>query len=118
MATMKEIDTNMPSIKEVVAGVTAKVASKAEINKGVTAVFQFNIGGDDPMSFFYSMEDGVPTFGEGTAENANTTFSISAADFRKMVDGTLKGTMAFMSGKLKITGDMSWALKVEAILFQ
>ena len=36
--------------------------------------------------------------------------------FEGMLDGTVNPTMAFMSGKLKIDGDMALALKLGAAL--
>jgi putative sterol carrier protein len=41
---------------------------------------------------------------------------MASSDFKDMVDGKLNGTMAFMSGKLKIKGDMSLAMKLESII--
>ena len=42
--------------------------------------------------------------------------AISLADFMEMADGKLDGTMAFMSGKLKIQGDMGVAMKLGPLL--
>ena len=38
------------------------------------------------------------------------------ADFVSMVNGKLNPQMAFMSGKLKIQGDMGLAMKLQQIL--
>ncbi|KAI6058552.1 Hydroxysteroid dehydrogenase-like protein 2 [Aix galericulata] len=44
--------------------------------------------------------------------------SMSSGDFVKMFTGKLKPTMAFMSGKLKIKGNMALAIKLEKMLTQ
>ncbi|MFZ5642683.1 MAG: SCP2 sterol-binding domain-containing protein [Bacillota bacterium] len=108
----------MATMQEVVTEIATKLESKAEKNKGINAVFQFDIGGDDPMSFYFKLDDGVPTYSEGAADNANVTISMAAPDFKKMAEGKLSGTMAFMTGKLKIKGDMSLATKIESILLK
>jgi putative sterol carrier protein len=41
---------------------------------------------------------------------------LSIENFMEMAEGKLDGTAAFMSGKLKIQGDMSIAMKLGPIL--
>ncbi|MHB8158601.1 MAG: SCP2 sterol-binding domain-containing protein [Desulfocucumaceae bacterium] len=106
----------MATMKEVFTGLSPLLQNNAAKNKGVNGVFQFDISGDDPMAFFFKLEDGAPTIGEGTTDGATITVSMASADFKDMLDGKLNGTMAFMSGKLKIKGDMSLAMKLESIL--
>lgn len=89
---------------------------KAEKNKNINATFQFDIGGDDPLAFHITLENGVPTMGLGTNDKANLTVSMTAAHFKEMVEGKLNGVTAFMSGKIKIKGDMALAMKLENIL--
>ena len=47
---------------------------------------------------------------------ANCTMVISLENFMEMADGKLDGTSAFMSGKLKIQGDMGVAMKLGPLL--
>ena len=106
----------MATMKEVVAGIGTALQNNTAKNKGVNGVFQFDISGDDPMVFFFKLEDGSPSVGEGTSDNPSITISMTAPDFKDMIDGKLNGTMAFMSGKLKLKGDMSLAMKLESLL--
>jgi len=52
---------------------------------------------------------------QGDAET-QCTMALSLADFIEMAEGRLDGTMAFMSGKLKIQGDMGIAMKLAPLL--
>lgn len=106
----------MPTMKEIVAGISSTLQNNAAKNKGVNGVFQFDITGDDPMAFFFKLDDGAPSVGEGAVDNASITISMAASDFKDMIDGKLNGTMAFMSGKLKLKGDMGLAMKLESLL--
>jgi len=106
----------MATMKEVVTGLSTVLQNNVTKNKGVNGVFQFDISGDEPMAFYFKLEDGAPTVAEGTADSSSITISMASADFKDMVDGKLNGTMAFMSGKLRIKGDMSLAMKLESII--
>jgi putative sterol carrier protein len=47
---------------------------------------------------------------------ADTILKISLDDFIAMTQGELDGTTAFMTGKLKIEGDMGIAMKLQSVL--
>jgi len=47
---------------------------------------------------------------------ADCTITISKDDFIALTSGDLSPTMAFMSGKLKVAGDMSIAMQLSQIL--
>ena len=47
---------------------------------------------------------------------ADTTIKIAWDDWQSMADGKLDGMTAFMTGKLKVEGDMSNAMQLQGIL--
>jgi putative sterol carrier protein len=47
---------------------------------------------------------------------ADTTIKISWADWEAMANGQLDGMTAFMTGKLKVEGDMSNAMQLQGVL--
>ena len=47
---------------------------------------------------------------------ADCTISMSKDDFEALTAGELNPTMAFMSGKLKVAGDMSIAMQLSQVL--
>ena len=49
-------------------------------------------------------------------EEADVTLTASAETFQGMLEGDVNPTMAFMSGKLKIDGSMSQAMKLASVL--
>ncbi|MEO3384861.1 SCP2 sterol-binding domain-containing protein [Mesorhizobium sp. CAU 1741] len=53
-----------------------------------------------------------------TTQDAGTdcTITMSKDDFESLAAGELNPTMAFMSGKLKVDGDMSVAMQLSQIL--
>jgi putative sterol carrier protein len=58
----------------------------------------------------------VPNVVSNDEADAACTMIISIENFMEMAEGKLDGTMAFMSGKLKIEGDMGVAMKLGPIL--
>lgn len=49
-------------------------------------------------------------------DDADVTLTASAETFSGMMEGNVNPTMAFMSGQLKIDGDMALAMKLAAVL--
>ncbi len=47
---------------------------------------------------------------------ADTTIKITWEDWQAMADGQLDGMTAFMTGKLKVEGDMSNAMQLQGVL--
>ena len=89
------------------------VASAA---KGVKATYQFELAGDGGGTYHVTIDDGTMQVAEGPAASPNTTIKMTADDYVQMVNGKLSGTMAFMKGKLKVTGNVLLAQKMQAFL--
>ncbi len=51
----------------------------------------------------------------GSHASPNVTFSMKESDYLDMINGKLNGQTAFMTGKLKIAGDMGLALKLQGL---
>jgi len=83
---------------------------------GMQGVFQFDLSGENGGVWHVSLADGDGHVGEGPAENPGVTISMAADDFVALTEGKLDGTMAFMSGKLKVKGDMGLAMKLQTLL--
>ena len=49
-------------------------------------------------------------------DDADVTLSADADTFKSILDGETNSTAAFMSGKLKVDGDMGMAMKLAAAL--
>jgi len=82
------------------------------------AVFSFDVTGDEAGKWYLDLKNGAGSCGKGdpAGGNADCTMSMSSTNFTKMFGGKLKPTTAFMTGKLKIKGDMGKAMKLEKLM--
>lgn len=93
------------------AGITADPAGAKKVN----AVYKFNVTGEGGGTWIVDLKNDPPGVKEGDGD-AQCTITIAAQDFLDLVAGKLNGQMAFMSGKLKIAGDMSLAMKLGQVM--
>jgi putative sterol carrier protein len=82
----------------------------------INAIYQFNITGDNGGNWWVDTTKSGGEVGSGDKADAKCTITMSDSDFVDMVTGKLNGQMAFMTGKLKIKGDMSLAMKLGNVL--
>ncbi|NNG03093.1 MAG: SCP2 sterol-binding domain-containing protein [Inquilinus sp.] len=57
-----------------------------------------------------------PSVSTGGEDDADATLKMSAESLSKLLDGSLDPTLAFMTGKLKVSGSMAAALKIAQML--
>ncbi|XP_056094961.1 hydroxysteroid dehydrogenase-like protein 2 [Rhinichthys klamathensis goyatoka] len=88
-----------------------------DIVKTTQGVYRFDLSGEHAGVWYIDLKNNAGSAGNGEPlVKADVVMSLDSADFVKMFGGKLKPTMAFMSGKLKIKGDMSLAIKLEKMM--
>ncbi|WP_047980712.1 SCP2 sterol-binding domain-containing protein [Ornithinibacillus contaminans] len=73
---------------------------------------------DAPVTYQLSFADGTVTITNETNVKADCTLKMDSKTFRKFLQGNLISMTAFMTGKLKVDGNIGLALKLEKILQQ
>lgn len=106
----------MPAIKEVFQMIDAALKEDPSRAQGIEAVYQFNLTGEEAGTYQVILRPDSGSAVEGEQETPDCTLSIDSEDFKKMVEGELNGTQAFMSGQLKIDGDMGLAIRLQDVL--
>ena len=79
---------------------------------GLTARYLFEI--DGAGTWLVDVDDGKVSVSENGGD-ADTTISASADTFMKIANGEQNPTSAYMSGKLKVKGDMGQAMKLQKL---
>ncbi|MEL6620899.1 MAG: SCP2 sterol-binding domain-containing protein [Pseudomonadota bacterium] len=91
------------------------------INQAVTLLNEKLSGSDFSGSAKFDIEgEGAITMDASGAragdEPADVTLSADADTFREILEGETNPTSAFMTGKLKVDGDMGMAMKLASVL--
>ncbi len=93
-----------------------RLQAKPDVVAKINSVYQFNISGPSGGSWSVDCTQPGGKVEPGSASNAKCTVAAVDQDFLAIVNGKLNAQMAFMSGKLKIQGDMGLAMKLQQIL--
>lgn len=91
----------------------------ADIVNTVQASYMFVLSGGNQGNWLLDMKTGDGSVGEvAEGTTADVTFKMDSQDMVDMFQGKLSSTSAFMSGKMKISGDFSKAMKLEKLMNQ
>jgi putative sterol carrier protein len=100
----------MPSVQEFFEGLPGRVTP--DRIEGMNNTYVFDIEGAGAWTV--AIADGTIEVTEGIGE-ADCTFSASQENFEKILAGEQNATTAYMTGKLKIKGDMGAAMKLQKL---
>ena len=100
----------MTGVKEFFDGLESR--ADAAKTAGMTNSYLFDI--DGAGTWKVDVADGKVTVTEG-GEDADTIISASEETFTKMVNREQNPTSAYMTGKLKVKGDMGAAMKLQKL---
>jgi putative sterol carrier protein len=100
----------MPTVKETFEAMPGRF--RADKASGTTATIQYDISGEGGGTWNAVIKDGACAVSPGAASSPNLTLQIAAQDWLDMLSGKQSGQMLFMSGKLKVKGDMGLAMKL------
>ena len=79
---------------------------------GMTNSYVFEI--DGAGTWKVDVQDGQVSVTEGSGD-ADTTISASEETFGQIASGDMNATTAYMTGKLKVKGDMGAAMKLQKL---
>jgi len=93
------------------AAVTTKVQEALNSGLGFDKKVKFDFGDVGKL-----LIDGPANTASNVDAPADATVSVDFDDFGKLVQGQLDPMMAFMSGKIKVAGDMGVVMKLQSLL--
>ena len=92
---------------------TEAIRTKVGTDSGLGATVKFDCGADGVIRV-----DGASTPNSVSNDNvdADCTVGISLENLTAMLQGDLDPTTGFMAGKLKVSGDMSVAMRLQRVI--
>lgn len=108
----KDIMTN----EEIWQAIETKAKEHPEALEHLNAVYAVQLTGEVSASYRIAVKAGKMEVEKKEAEDADCTLTLSFKNFKKLLQGNLNATAAFMTGKLKAKGNIGLALKLEQTL--
>lgn len=93
--------------------IETQMRSRAINFTGLNALVKFDFGGGEAL--FINGRSTPPAISR-TGDTPDTTLTISPENLVKLAEGKLAPTLAFMTGKLKVSGNMGIAMKLANML--
>ena len=81
----------------------------------VEAVYQFDLSGTEGGQYVLTICEGICRVTEGTHDDPQVILSMAGDDCVKVLNGQLSGPEAAMSGRIKISGNLSLAMQLRAL---
>ena len=100
----------MPTVQETFAAMPGRF--RPDKASGTSATIQYDVSGDGGGTWHAVIKDGACIVKDGAAPSPSLTVQIAAQDWLDMISGKQSGQTLFMSGKLKVKGDMGLAMKL------
>lgn len=101
------------SVKDFFQGLPGKF--DAEAAEGLMAIYQFDLSGPQGSQYHLVVKRGACSVQEGLHPDPHVTFSMSGEDCLGVLGGHLDGPSLFMSGRLRISGDLGLAIQLKSL---
>jgi putative sterol carrier protein len=97
------------SLEKIIDGLKQRIGEDC----GLGSVVKFDFGEQGTVTLDATQ---IPNQVSESSAEPDCTMVISIDDFMAMADGSLDGVSAFMTGRLKVQGDMGIAMKLAAVM--
>ncbi|GAB4269710.1 MAG: SCP2 sterol-binding domain-containing protein [Candidatus Promineifilaceae bacterium] len=103
----------MADISAIFEGMKARF--NPEKAAGLNASVQFDLSGEGGGKWAVQIADGTANVIKGGVDNPTATVKMTAEDYADMTSGKLNAMTAFMTGKVKVEGDLNTVMKFQSM---
>ena len=100
------------TVKDILTRIPGRFDAEAAGDWEATIQFEFSGEGSDDENWTVAVKGGECTVSEGTIDDPSATVKTAAEVWIGMTTGDVNPMQAFMSGKLKVSGDMGAVMKL------
>lgn len=104
------------TIAEALAGFTDRMEKNPQHIKDLSYVYEFHITDEENGVYQLHIDEGKAVYYEKAVEEPKLVMRMDKTHFLKLAHDDLNAAMAYMSGKLKIDGEISHALKFQSLI--
>jgi putative sterol carrier protein len=99
------------------ADIFANVTERFDVDKakGINMAIQFDLTGEGGGTWAVNVADGKVNVVEEAVASPTATVKMDANDYVDMSTGKLNPMMAFMSGKVKVDGDLNSVMQFQQL---
>ncbi|MCL7930115.1 SCP2 sterol-binding domain-containing protein [Halomonas llamarensis] len=90
-----------------------KARFNPEAAEGMNDIFQFHF--TDAEDYYLNIQDGTLDIQEGEHDDPSVSLSLTTDTLKGIMSGDVNGMTAFMTGKLKATGNVMLATKLTSL---
>ena len=110
-STIKEMGID-DSLRNIFEGM--RDSFKPEAAQNVSSTVQYDIDTEDGLKqWSVTFDNGSCSVAEGPASDPRLTIQIGLVDFVRLIFNQAQGPQLFMGGKMKLQGDMMWAMQMQ-----
>lgn len=110
------IDINKMSVPSIWEFIETTANEHMHLNEQLIGVFHIQLTGDNGGDYTVHFRENDVEVTATQTEDATCQLTMTVEHFKLFLQGKLNSFAAFMSGKLKVKGDMPSALRLEKVL--
>lgn len=104
------------TVAEALQGFTERMEQDPEHIQDLTYIYEFRITDEEDGVYQLNIDRGSAEYQKAAVWEPKLVMEMSKEYFMKLAEDNLNATMAYMSGKLKVKGDVSHALKFQSLI--
>ncbi len=112
-----EMNIQTMSLSEIWQEIDRRANERPELIQDMNAKYVFQITGNEVGVYgLYFNQKKAEVVKDASTDEADCTLIMNVDNFKKLLEGNLNSATAFMTGRLKVKGNIGLALKLENLL--
>lgn len=110
------MDIDAMNLEEIWQEIDRRANERPDLLKDLEAKYSFQITGEESGEYGLVFENSKATVMKGGIDDADCSMTMGIDVFKKLIQGNLNAASAFMTGRLKVKGNIALGLKLEQLL--